>query len=411
MPKLAAILLTLGTAALIGASCPVQLAPSTLPPSNSPPTTTGQTPGTPGPTTIPPNVGPDNEVVESCSDCHGINAPFSSDIVHAATFQGNELSTPQTDGDAPHPRPDVNQCSRCHGPDIRHGYADPAMCAVCHTDGMVYTKDARPGAGQKPLDLASLAHKIHNFANLPSTQDSIPINDYRLFDSTAGIFALDPSQMIFTPLATDCRACHADTAWKSYPSRHACATCHEDVDFVNPNPTHPTQSDDSQCLNCHGPGASQSIERVHDPLYVLAVPSGPSDQDADAMVDIDKCNACHGSLTKHGDKTTIQQCRECHKPGLLASSDRTISKDGTANLDFGPMIHTLHNGELDLLNDDGEPQPYVDMHSAKPLSDCSACHVNETYKDLPSSRSCLSCHSSAAAAQHATANADPIDQP
>ena len=65
---------------------------------------------------------------------------------------------------------------------------------------------------------------------------------------------------------------------------------------------------------------------------------GSAVQKRRTIVSLDKCNACHGSLSLHGDnRNAIEQCVLCHNPNTLAS--------GKTSVDFKVMVHRIHTGK------------------------------------------------------------------
>lgn len=136
------------------------------------------------------------------------------------------------------------------------------------------------------------------------------------------------------------------------------------------------------------------------------------------VVATEKCNACHGSLTFHGDnRNTVEQCVICHNPTKVSGGS------APAAIDFRVMIHRLHTGR-DL------ERPYaVGSHSYENVGypgdrrNCAACHVNGSeqlpvagnllpvadpagpVKQLPpTTAACTGCHSGISVLAHAMVN-------
>jgi OmcA/MtrC family decaheme c-type cytochrome len=138
-------------------------------------------------------------------------------------------------------------CNNCHDPLAHHGgnRRDVRMCVLCHTPQI------QPSAttGQS-FDFKTMIHKIHRGANLPSVK-------------AGGTYGFGPSDdfttVVFPQDIRNCRKCHRDDApqgfvWFTYPSRAACGSCHDDIDWVT-GANHPAgaQADDSACSSCHVP--------------------------------------------------------------------------------------------------------------------------------------------------------------
>jgi OmcA/MtrC family decaheme c-type cytochrome len=162
-------------------------------------------------------------------------------------------------------------------------------------------------------------------------------------------------------------------------------------------------------------------------------------------VDTEKCNACHSRLTLHGGNRTndVQQCIICHNPN---STDRdqhsTTAGDGLTeqSVHFKVMIHKIHTGaSLDVSAKDASGNrvgyyvandDFSKVKYPRDRRDCLACHVdsadlglplpagllgtttatgedkNNAAKDdnsrmPPIAATCLSCHDTGFAANHA----------
>jgi len=141
---------------------------------------------------------------------------------------------------------ETTACNQCHDPLIVHGRRqDAKLCVLCHQP---QTADAVTG---NVLDFRIMIHKIHSGPNLPSgTSYKIGNNDYK--------------GVTFPQDIRNCANCHegkvatnkptqSDT-WYTKPSRAACGSCHDDINWVT-GANHPAgaQADDSACASCHNP--------------------------------------------------------------------------------------------------------------------------------------------------------------
>ncbi len=148
-------------------------------------------------------------------------------------------------------------CNTCHNPLSAHGGSrqDVKLCVLCHQPQTV-----DPDTGNT-VDFKVMIHKIHMGENLPSVQAGTP---YEIIG-----FSPEPvnfSTVVFPQDVRNCTTCHGQTDpekphyftqafnWYAYPSRAACASCHDDITFT-PGGTHSggAQADDSQCAHCHVP--------------------------------------------------------------------------------------------------------------------------------------------------------------
>ncbi len=148
-------------------------------------------------------------------------------------------------------------CNTCHNPLSAHGGSrrDVKLCATCHNPQTV-----DPDTGNT-VDLKVMIHKIHRGENLPSVEAGTP---YQIigFSPTP----VDFSTVVFPQDIRNCSTCHAPPAtqapnWFTYPTRAACGSCHDDVNFTT-GENHPglAQADDSACAACHQPQGDQEFD-------------------------------------------------------------------------------------------------------------------------------------------------------
>ena len=164
------------------------------------------------------------------------------------------------------------------------------------------------------------------------------------------------------------------------------------------------------------------------------------------VVAIEKCNACHSSLSLHGEnRNQIEQCVLCHNASETDKSYRASAKNAEDKalppqaVDFALMIHKIHTGENMAENGrtyvvvgyGGSHNDFTEVRypafspSGSPgdRRNCSMCHVNNS-EQLPLqaglnqvtdpqglinpvgpiTAACTACHSSTAAASHALNN-------
>ena len=161
---------------------------------------------------------------------------------------------------------------------------DTKMCVLCHTDqrkfGRVaatpsasgYTGDVYRVNGQSTINLMPFIHTLHMGEKLTKTGTTL-----------AGILAND---IKYPQPVTNCAKCHDGTVgaknqtaqgdnWKTKPSRQACGTCHDRVNFATgANHLAPggIQTDDSKCETCHN---ADTISKVY---HVSVDPVGSVDR-------------------------------------------------------------------------------------------------------------------------------------
>jgi OmcA/MtrC family decaheme c-type cytochrome len=176
---------------------------------------------------------------------------------------------------------DTNTCKACHGAEFHVHGGDRLIvenCVVCHAPN---TKDAQSG---ETLDFKVMIHKIHAGGELAS----IPGPDGKLWNdpSTPANEAADNGSYAiwgdkntkhewwkgeFPAVIENCTKCHQGSGanvdnWKKVPSRAACGSCHDTVNFTTgANHKGGRQTDDSNCSTCHPPsGAHAAITEAHE---------------------------------------------------------------------------------------------------------------------------------------------------
>jgi hypothetical protein len=177
----------------------------------------------------------------------------------------------------------TDTCRNCHGPDFEaHGGDRRSVenCVTCHGPGSV-----DPHSGES-LDFKVMIHKIHaggELATIPGADGIVWDDPATPADESAdnGSYAIWGFQnnkaewwkSAFPSVLANCQKCHEGAgaevdAWKTTPSRDACGSCHNDVDFVTgTNHTGGAQDSDENCTVCHkatGQAVGKSVEEGHD---------------------------------------------------------------------------------------------------------------------------------------------------
>ncbi len=146
----------------------------------------------------------------------------------------------------------TQSCNRCHDQLSAHGGSRRGveMCVLCHTP---QTSDPDTG---NTLDLPVMVHKIHMGSELPSVQEGHPYQIIGFQGSVA-----DFSTVVLPSDPRRCEVCHQQdsgaaqaTAYLTKPTRVACGSCHDDVNFASgANHAGGPQISDNQCSMCHIP--------------------------------------------------------------------------------------------------------------------------------------------------------------
>ena len=152
-------------------------------------------------------------------------------------------------------------CNQCHDSLSFHGGSRRSvqLCVICHQP---QTNDTNGNSA----DFKVMVHKIHMGSQLPSVV-------------AGGAYALgstDWSTVVLPSNPERCTFCHQSTAtagatqpdnWKTNPSRAACGSCHDDVNFATGlNHVNLPQANDAQCTQCHQPTGTEfdaSITGAH----------------------------------------------------------------------------------------------------------------------------------------------------
>ena len=141
-------------------------------------------------------------------------------------------------------------CNTCHNPLSAHGGSrrDVKLCVLCHSPQTV-----DPDTGNT-VDFKVMVHKIHRGESLPSVEAGTP---YVIIGNQQSVH--DFSTVAFPQDIRNCTTCHAPPAtqapnWYTFPTRAACQSCHDDVNFATgENHVAGIQVDDSHCSDCHRP--------------------------------------------------------------------------------------------------------------------------------------------------------------
>jgi OmcA/MtrC family decaheme c-type cytochrome len=147
-------------------------------------------------------------------------------------------------------------CNLCHDPLAAHGGSrrDVKLCVLCHQP---QTTDPDTG---NTVDFKVMIHKIHRGSSLPSVKAGTP---YKIIGNAQSIN--DFSTVEFPQDIRNCDTCHESTAaeasiWYTRPSSKACASCHDDVNFVT-GANHPAgPATDATCSTCHVPVGEREFD-------------------------------------------------------------------------------------------------------------------------------------------------------
>ena len=150
---------------------------------------------------------------------------------------------------------DSDTCNACHDNLEMHGAArfDVEYCVQCHNPSSL------DGDSGNTVDMKRLIHNIHSARA-----------DYQIVGYGGNVH--DWSDVVWPQDVRNCETCHEEgdvntpqaSNWRLVPNRAACGTCHYDDgtpgngehEFAIEDGTHPGGfqfTDDTQCIDCHGP--------------------------------------------------------------------------------------------------------------------------------------------------------------
>ena len=174
-------------------------------------------------------------------------------------------------------------CKKCHGPEFAGHGGDRVTvegCVACHSPD---SYDAQSG---ESIEMAVMIHKIHAGNELPSVagvDGKYYDNPHTAADETAdngeyilwgnSVRAVSWGGAAFPAVLSNCQACHTGSGanadnWKTVPSRAACGSCHDTIDWAaGTNHAGGLATSDSGCAFCHVPTGtvfSKSVTEAHD---------------------------------------------------------------------------------------------------------------------------------------------------
>jgi OmcA/MtrC family decaheme c-type cytochrome len=159
-------------------------------------------------------------------------------------------------------------CNQCHEQLSAHGGSRRGvnLCVMCHTP-----QNVDPNSGNT-VDFKYFIHRIHMGSSLPSVVAGGTYSITNSFGTSNYSTVVDPANV------QRCEVCHQQTtgaaqakAFMSNPSRVACGSCHDNINFAT-GANHPGgfQTDDTQCANCHIPQGETPFDASIRGAHVVA---------------------------------------------------------------------------------------------------------------------------------------------
>ena len=145
-------------------------------------------------------------------------------------------------------------CNKCHDALSFHGGSRRGidLCIMCHTPQTV-----DPDTGNT-LDMKVFVHKLHMGSQLPSVIAGKPYQiigfNQAVSDWSTVVLPSDPRRCVFCHEPTQVTGATQSNNWLTNPSRVACGSCHDNVNFATgANHVNLPQVTDNQCTQCHIP--------------------------------------------------------------------------------------------------------------------------------------------------------------
>ncbi|MBI5876583.1 MAG: OmcA/MtrC family decaheme c-type cytochrome [Chloroflexi bacterium] len=151
-------------------------------------------------------------------------------------------------------------CNACHDVVKGHGgqRVDFPNCMVCHTD---QTVQATSGSS---ADAKVMFHQLHNASSIQSVAKGKKPYNWGSNDFSGATWSQDQR---------NCTTCHTKDAaqadnWKNVPSRAACGSCHNGIDWATGKAKYEglkdhaagAQKDDSGCKTCHAADSGNEFD-------------------------------------------------------------------------------------------------------------------------------------------------------
>jgi OmcA/MtrC family decaheme c-type cytochrome len=199
-----------------------------------------------------------------------------------------------------------------------------------------------------------------------------------------------------------------------------------------------------------GGAASQSVEYGAKNQVVYFSVDGSPVAARRTVVQTSNCNNCHVELSLHGTlRNQTEYCVMCHNPSNTDASTRpsatVVAQRSLPNqgINFNLLVHRIHTGaQLTALGKSYTVigyggsifdattilYPALGPTGATDTRNCSICHVNNSYLNLPLGKNvvtdpqgpinpvgaitsaCTGCHADAATSAHALANTDSLGE-
>jgi OmcA/MtrC family decaheme c-type cytochrome len=365
--------------------------------------------------------------VRNCTKCHD----------GAITAQGDNWKT----------QPSMEACGACHddvyfgtSPDPAKPYqtvahpggvvSDNSACALCHAAGR-YTdnKDIVVAHNYPAKYQAAVAKFKYNILSVaPTAAGSTPVITFSVTDPTNGDAPYDlKTDSHFTATASGASRLAVSLAWNAngkldFGNEGSGANYAQPVSIdalatsvAGAAGTYTVTSPDAipagqtgtlrVTIDGHPAGDFTTAGSFTDRLKVKSVYKDAAITGTVAarrtVVDVAKCDVCHGTLSLHGNNRTDEPgvCVICHNPNATDAGRRpktagvlTGGTDGKLeeSIDFKTMIHAIHAGQsgnggfrtkgIMVYGFGGSVNDFSKVVFPGKLNDCSVCHAGTSYQ-------------------------------
>jgi len=375
----------------------------------------------------------------NCTACHSLTSANAGDpqnawknkpgmvacsSCHDGVSFANTTPAPASCNSSPAPFP----CAHSGGPQT-----DDSNCALCHASTSGIAPIDKVHTGLRALQNALVGKYQFNVVSVTSSAPGQnPVVTFSVTDPTNGNAAYALTEPAWTQTASGASRLAINIAWST-----RAVTTPADTNYTNEGSgANPGQPVTINALTAKVAGTAPGTFTVTSPVAIPANAVGvgeavmeghPADTTVTPntripvksatktfaitgtattarrqVVDINKCNACHGNLSLHGNNRTssIETCVGCHNANATDISQRpktgtTLDNKAEESIDFKRLIHGIHGAQYSgngpvIYGFGGTPNdfrnagfPGNDACASNPsnciVASCEVCHNPGTY--------------------------------
>tara|TARA_B110000503_G_scaffold61633_1_gene97676 strand:- start:3274 stop:5448 length:2175 start_codon:yes stop_codon:yes gene_type:complete len=312
----------------------------------------------------------------NCGTCHAGTATQSAKI---------HTSTLTQDGDNWAEVPSREACGACHDDlDFATHFGDQvdnSGCQSCHSATGLAGTVASDHFNERVEGASQFAINVHGITQ--TAPDEFPRIHFSLTNPQSGNAAIDITgsaisrlrAAIAWPTTDFTNSGSADANYNRTDAPSLAVPVGDGSYTLTSTTPIPTSATGSGMLIFEGRfnGINERIPLITTPTWfgITDTTAAPRRQ----VVSDEKCNSCHGLTSAHGENraNTRAGCQGCHNPRLASANQQS--------LDFKSMIHGIHASgvrQQPLLLDTTPYSTAVVQYPGN-LSNCNACHVNDSY--------------------------------